>query len=153
MILITFLHILGIITFCVQPVLLTLWTASPSSKNQEGCKEKGCRAGAPPTYRGDEPVQRLPSLRVLDRDGAKVIAEPDGRDDPSCVAVGYVLLGWRRGKGGHENQTYKPRFLVGGRWTAEGPLETPGGSLLSLSWSWTRPPTPCLSPLPLEALL
>lgn len=50
-------------------------------------------AGASPTYRGDEPVQRLPSLCVLDRDGAKVIAEPDGRDDASCMAVGYVLLG------------------------------------------------------------
>lgn len=53
-------------------------------------------AGAPPTHRGDEPVQRLPSLCVLDRDGAEVIAEPDGRDDAAGVAVGDVLLGRRK---------------------------------------------------------
>lgn len=50
-------------------------------------------AGASPTHRGDEPVQRLPSLCVLDRDGAEVIAEPDGGDDAARVAVGNVLLG------------------------------------------------------------
>lgn len=53
-------------------------------------------AGASPTHRGDEPVQRLPSLCVLDRDGAEVIAEPDGRDDAAGVAVGDVLLGRRK---------------------------------------------------------
>lgn len=46
----------------------------------------------PGTYCGDEPVQRLPSLCVLDRDGAEVIAEPDGGDNAAGVAVGNVLL-------------------------------------------------------------
>lgn len=50
------------------------------------------RRRRPPTHRGDEPVQRLPSLRVLDRDGAQVVAEPDGGDDAARVAVGDVLL-------------------------------------------------------------
>lgn len=44
------------------------------------------------THCGDEPVQWLPSLCVLDRDGAEVIAEPDGRDDAACVAIGDILL-------------------------------------------------------------
>ena len=52
-----------------------------------------------PTHRGDEPVQRLPSLRVLDRDGAQVVAEPDGGDDAARVAVGNVLL-WRKERKG-----------------------------------------------------
>lgn len=71
-------------------------------------------AGAPLTHRGDEPVQRLTSLRVLDRDGAKVIAEPDGRDDAARMAVGYVLLRWGRREGGRKNQTYKPCLMAGG---------------------------------------
>lgn len=41
---------------------------------------------------GDEPVQRLPSLCVLDCDGAEVIAEPDGGDNAASVAVGNILL-------------------------------------------------------------
>lgn len=45
------------------------------------------------THRGDESVQRLPSLCVLDRDGAEVVAEPDCRDDAARVAVGDVFLG------------------------------------------------------------
>lgn len=47
-------------------------------------------------HRGDEPIQRLPPLCVLDRDGAEVIAEPDSGDDTACVAVGDILLGYRR---------------------------------------------------------
>lgn len=62
-------------------------------KTQRGRQEEDpTRAGGPPTHRGDEPVQGLPSLCVLDRDGAEVVAEPDGRDDAARVAVGDVLL-------------------------------------------------------------
>lgn len=50
------------------------------------------------TYCGDEPVQRLPSLCVLDCDGAEVIAEPDGGDNSARVAVGNVLLQERGGR-------------------------------------------------------
>lgn len=59
------------------------------------CGTNGRAAGLP--HRGDEPVQGLPPLRVLDRDGAEVVSEPDGRDDPARVAVGDVLL-HREGK-------------------------------------------------------
>lgn len=43
-------------------------------------------------HRGDESVQRLPPLCVLDSDWTQVVSEPDGRDDPACVAVSDVLL-------------------------------------------------------------
>lgn len=52
------------------------------------------------THRGDKPVQRLSPLCVLHCDGAQVVAEPDGRDDAACVAVGHVFLGKNRGKTG-----------------------------------------------------
>lgn len=61
-----------------------------------GSPREGPTAGAPPTHRGDEPVQGLSSLCVLDRDGAEVVSEPDGRDDAARVAIGDVLLGWRK---------------------------------------------------------
>lgn len=44
------------------------------------------------THRGDEAVERLSSLCVLDGDGTQVVAEPDGGDDPARVAVSHVLL-------------------------------------------------------------
>lgn len=148
MILITFLTIRGITTFCVQPEIPALRAASHYFENQQAC-QKGHMAGAPPTHRGDEPVQRLPSLRVLDRDGAKVIAEPDGGDDAARMAIGYVLLRWRRREGGCENQTYRPCLMVGGGWRVlwrphrKGPSSLlPGARLPQF-----------LSPFPLEALL
>lgn len=49
-------------------------------------------------HRGDEAVQGLPPLGVLDRDWAEVVSEPDGRDDPARVAVGDVLLQRERKK-------------------------------------------------------
>lgn len=52
--------------------------------------------GAP--HRGDEAVERLPPLRVLDRDWTEVVSEPDGRDDPARVAVSDVFL-WGTGEG------------------------------------------------------
>lgn len=49
-------------------------------------------------HRGDEAVQRLPPLGVLDRDWAEVVSEPDGRDDAARVTVGDVLLHRERKK-------------------------------------------------------
>lgn len=61
--------------------------------------------GPGPPHRGDEAVQGLPPLCVLDRDWAEVVSEPDGRDDPARVAVGHVLLHRREG-GASENSSY-----------------------------------------------
>ena len=66
----TFLNILEVPALCGQAEPLALWAASYFLENRLGCQEKELTAGTPPTHRGDEPVQRLPSLRVLDRDGA-----------------------------------------------------------------------------------
>lgn len=49
-------------------------------------------------HRGDEAVQGLPPLCVLDCDWAEVVSEPDGRDDPARVTVGNVLLHQERKK-------------------------------------------------------
>lgn len=75
------------------------WQAlSGSSKNRCGLPRQGgpqqthSWPRALVTYCGDEPVEWLPSLCVLDCDGAEVIAEPDGGDNAARVAVGDVLL-------------------------------------------------------------
>lgn len=44
------------------------------------------------THGGDEAVQRLSPLCVLDCDWTEVVAEPDGRYDSPRVAVSHVLL-------------------------------------------------------------
>lgn len=104
------------------------------------------RRRRPPTHRGDEPVQRLPSLRVLDRDGAQVVAEPDGGDDAARVAVGDVLL-QRNERKARVRDSDSNRVSRGmWEWAAQGPRQpTPPrrvrlhGPLLSHPFSKARP--------------
>ena len=87
------------------------------------------RRRRPPTHRGDEPVQRLPSLRVLDRDGAQVVAEPDGGDDAARVAVGDVLL-QRNERKARVRDSDSNRVSRGmWEWAAQGPRQQEPSSL------------------------
>lgn len=88
-------------------------------------------SGARETYCGDEPVQRLPSLCVLDCDGAEVIAEPDGGDNAASVAVGNILL---RERGGRRDVTCRTSIRWGRAWTAEG-TQAASSQLLWRPWT------------------
>lgn len=89
MLLATLFISLGVKATCVQ-----LGPNRPSlvpARIGVGCPDRGVHWPWA-TYRGDEPVEWLPSLCVFDCDGAKVIAKPDGGDNATRVAVGNIFL-------------------------------------------------------------